>query len=272
MLRALDRHGANTSGCWPAAGLTVRYPGGKGGSGVYQTIINLIPPHSVYIEAFAGGANIYERKARAVRSILLERDPKQANVLRSTIAGCIGSAGTTVINVEAVSWLKNRMWMGDEFVYLDPPYVLSTRTKKAIYSHEMTDDQHRDLISVLSAISGRGVRFMLSGYRNDIYDEAAASLGWERVDFNAMTRGGVRVESVWMNYQSPATLADYAYAGSDFRERERIKRKVHRWIERLKQLPAVERGALLSAMLATDIKNGDVVPRSSNGVSCEATR
>lgn len=87
----------------------MRYPGGKGGSGVYQTIINLIPPHSVYIEAFAGGANIYERKARAVRSILLERDPKQANVLRSTIAGCIGSAGTTVINVEAVSWLKNRM-------------------------------------------------------------------------------------------------------------------------------------------------------------------
>jgi hypothetical protein len=28
------------------------YPGGKGGSGVYQTIINQQPPHEVYIEPF----------------------------------------------------------------------------------------------------------------------------------------------------------------------------------------------------------------------------
>ncbi len=26
------------------------YPGGKNGAGVYQTLINLIPPHEVYID------------------------------------------------------------------------------------------------------------------------------------------------------------------------------------------------------------------------------
>jgi hypothetical protein len=31
------------------------YPGGKGGAGVYQMIINQIPPHRVYIEPFLGG-------------------------------------------------------------------------------------------------------------------------------------------------------------------------------------------------------------------------
>jgi hypothetical protein len=51
-----------------------------------------------------------------------------------------------------------------------------------------------------------------------------------------------------MNYEKPVRLADYAYTGHNFRERERIKRKVNRWIERLKQLPALERAALLSAM------------------------
>lgn len=31
----------------------MRYPGGKGGAGVFQTIINQFPPHRVYIEPFA---------------------------------------------------------------------------------------------------------------------------------------------------------------------------------------------------------------------------
>jgi hypothetical protein len=256
----------------------MRYPGGKGGAGVYQTIINLIPPHRVYIEAFAGGANIYERKAPAASSILLELDPQQALRLRSTIA-VRDEAGSTVICADALQFLSSYPWVGDEFIYLDPPYVLSTRTKKAIYNHEMTDDQHRQILSLLAAMGDRGVRFMLSGYRNAMYDEAAASLGWERVDFNAMTRGGVRVESVWMNYPAPATLADYAYAGQGFRERERIKRKVHRWVQRLQQLPAIERAALLSAMqdletarVAVSVKSGDAVPRSSTANLCEAAR
>ena len=38
----------------------MRYPGGKGGAGVYQTIINNIPPHDTYIETHLGGGNILE--------------------------------------------------------------------------------------------------------------------------------------------------------------------------------------------------------------------
>jgi len=219
----------------------MRYPGGKGGAGVYQTIINLIPQHDVYIEAFAGGGNIFERKAPAASSILVERDPEVAQ-------RWMQRADLTVINDDAISWLKSYQWTGKEFVYLDPPYVLSTRTKKSIYKFEMTDDDHRELLSVLAAISDRGVRFMLSGYRNAIYDDAARYNGWNRVDFQAMTRRGLRTESVWMNYEKPAVIADYSYVGQNFRERERIKRKVNRWIRRLQQLEPLERAALISAV------------------------
>jgi len=226
----------------------MRYPGGKGGAGVYQTIINHIPPHEVYIEAFAGGANIYKRKSRAKLSILIEKCPTQAVRIAADIY-CDGEFPRGyVINADAVPYLKDRDWEGGEFVYLDPPYVLSTRTKKNIYAHEMTDDQHLELLSTLAAIGDRGVKFMLSGYRNAMYDEDAASSGWERVDFQAMTRGGLRTESIWMNYQAPAVIADYDYVGKDFRERERIKRKIHRWVQRLQQLPVLERAALLAAM------------------------
>jgi hypothetical protein len=31
------------------------YPGGKGGDGVFQTIINRMPPHRVYAEPFLAG-------------------------------------------------------------------------------------------------------------------------------------------------------------------------------------------------------------------------
>ena len=41
------------------------YPGGKGGDGVYQTIINLMPPHKIYIEPFLGAGAIMRAKRPA---------------------------------------------------------------------------------------------------------------------------------------------------------------------------------------------------------------
>lgn len=45
------------------------YLGGKSQAGTYQRIINLIPPHDVYIEPFLGGGAI----ARLKRPARLER-------------------------------------------------------------------------------------------------------------------------------------------------------------------------------------------------------
>ena len=66
------------------------YPGGKSGSGVYQQIINQIPPHHTYIEAFAGDATIARLKAPSIETILIEKDPGQAERLRTvgTIVIC----------------------------------------------------------------------------------------------------------------------------------------------------------------------------------------
>ena len=38
------------------------YPGGKGGAGVYQTIINGMPRHEVYVEPFLGGGAVMAAK------------------------------------------------------------------------------------------------------------------------------------------------------------------------------------------------------------------
>jgi site-specific DNA-adenine methylase len=52
----------------------VNYPGGKGGPGIYQRIISLMPPHDVYIEAFVGGGNLLTRKRQASSSIVIDAD------------------------------------------------------------------------------------------------------------------------------------------------------------------------------------------------------
>lgn len=87
--------------------------------------------------------------------------------------------------------------------YLDPPYLCETRTAKDVYQHEMTPEQHEELLGLLGTISGR---FILSGYRSKMYDEAAAKNGWRLVEREVDNKSGRgetkqrRVECLWMNF------------------------------------------------------------------------
>jgi len=216
-----------------------RYQGGKGGAGVHQTIINLMPDHRVYIEPFVGGGNIYARKRPAAYSIIIDRDDRVFEYWFKQM-----TPSTKVICGDAISELGQYDWQGDELVYCDPPYVMEARSRKKIYNHEFTDQQHRDLLSVLLTIPAA---VMLSGYRNAIYDELIPN--WNRVDFQAMTRGGVRTESLWMNFEPPAVPAELTFIGKNYRERERIKRKKARWVEKLRKLPAAEQAAIMEVLI-----------------------
>lgn len=216
----------------------MRYDGGKGGAGVHQKIINLMPRHRVYIEPFVGGGNIYERKKPAEVSILIDAD---FDVCEYWHDHKIGS--TIVMHGDAAPILKNYNWTGNELVYCDPPYVLSARKGGKIYRHEMTDSQHKDLVSLLLTIPAA---IILSGYRNEIYDTALSS--WNSIDFEAMTRRGMAKETLWFNFEPPAELHDFRYLGADFRERERIKRKRARWKERLMKMDVSERMAIMEAL------------------------
>jgi hypothetical protein len=71
---------------------------------------------------------------------------------------------------------------------------------------------------------------------------------WRRIDFQAMTRGGPAVESLWMNYPEPVALADYSHLGRDFRERQDLKRQRERWRARLARMSPLKRQALIEAI------------------------
>jgi DNA adenine methylase len=99
----------------------------------------------------------------------------------------------------------------DTLFYCDPPYILDTRSAGG-YTHEMTDEQHEELIDILLQVDGAVV---LSGYNHPIYARLHDH-GFDRIDYqtashvagrtrnsklqdegSALKHAG-RVESVWV--------------------------------------------------------------------------
>lgn len=224
------------------------YPGGKAGDGVYQKIINLMPPHRVYVEPFLGGGAIMRLKRPAAASIGIDADGDVVQMWK----GAIIPPNLTVLhgNALGLDWLVYLVTVGDAdpkstLIYCDPPYLMSTRRQhRQIYRYELSDADHVRLLTILR---GLPCMVMISGYWSDLY--ATTLHDWRSVRFQARTRGGsMATEWVWMNFPEPLELHDYSFLGDDFRERERIKRKVRRWERRLKDMPVLERHAMMGAI------------------------
>jgi site-specific DNA-adenine methylase len=219
----------------------MKYPGGKGN--LYHKIINLIPPHEVYIETHLGGGAVMRHKRPALASIGIDID---AAVVEDRKLDLVLS-GLTVVNADAAEFLADYQFKGNEFVYCDPPYVMETRKGGRIYRHEYTIAQHKELLKILIRLP---CNVMISGYLHSIYTDGLS--GWNVQAYLVRTRGGGRAtEFIWMNYQEPIVLHDYRVLGDNFRERERIQRKVKRWKKRLMTMPDLERQAVLSALVQT---------------------
>lgn len=238
------------------------YPGGKAGAGVKQKIINLMPPHRVYIEPFLGGAAIMRAKKPAAVNIGLDLDNTVPG-LKWVAAHVNGenwcsSSGRELppgrshyaIHGDGLQFLRTYPFQGDELVYCDPPYLMSTRTGRRAYKYEWWVDQHRELLKLLNTLPAM---VMLSGYKSALYDEVllfGPGKPWNVLTFEAMTRGGhTKTEWLWYNFPPPTELHDYKHVGEGYRERERIKRKKARWVARLAKMPALERQCLLEALL-----------------------
>ncbi|MCP8858909.1 DNA adenine methylase [Latilactobacillus curvatus] len=79
--------------------------------------------------------------------------------------------------------------------YVDPPYLLSTRTKRH-YKHEFTDADHEALLDQLVNFDGYVI---LSGYESDMYNDFLAD--WSKIHFEVgVESGGRATETIWCNY------------------------------------------------------------------------
>lgn len=222
------------------------YLGSKAASGVYQKIIAEMPPHETYIETHLGGGAIMLRKPPAMRNIGIDLD---ADALKN-FAFTHQLSHVNLVIKDAVDYLESFDFTsaGRVLVYADPPYLPETRTSNNRYHFEYSVTDHERLLSCLMGLPSN-VSIILSGYPSRLYDETLA--GWRSKEFQAMTRGGVRTEKIWMNYQEGKAYS-HAFAGKDSNDRQRIKRKVKRWKDKFSLLSPAERLAIITGLCEVD--------------------
>lgn len=231
------------------------YLGSKAASGAYQAIISQMPPHDTYIETHLGSGAVMFHKPLAARTIGIDVDSNAFLLTRGRwIEKGMTPPKLNLYHGDAVGFLQREL-VGGAFskhgrvlIYADPPYLPETRTSRARYRHEYTVDDHRRLIDVLRTVPAN---VMISGYPSALYDELLGD--WRSIQFQVMTRGGPRTEQLWMNFAEGHAYS-HAFAGENYIERQRIKRKAERWANNYAALPAAERTAILAALLATHEK------------------
>lgn len=82
------------------------------------------------------------------------------------------------------------------FMYLDPPYLMSTRNKR-LYANEMS---YKDHVKLIREIRRSKAKIMLSGYNNDLYNKYLSS--WYKFEVKATTEFGKSAQEViWCNYK-----------------------------------------------------------------------
>ncbi|HBJ6260138.1 TPA: DNA adenine methylase, partial [Salmonella enterica subsp. enterica serovar Muenchen] len=217
------------------------YLGSKAASGVFQKIIAEMPPHDTYIETHLGSGAVMFHKPPAQHSVGIDIDSAAFSLTRRRWK----DKGLTPPDIhfhygDAVSFLEGYFdfaTAGRVLIYADPPYMPETRTSRARYRHEYTVADHERLLRCLMSLP-ENVSVILSGYPSQLYDTTLT--GWRTREFQAMTRGGVRTEKIWMNYEEGKAYS-HTFAGKDYNDRARIKRKAARWRDKFAALPPAER-------------------------------
>lgn len=97
--------------------------------------------------------------------------------------------------VDALKLIKD-MHGESTFIYIDPPYMKETRKKKNQYNHEMTDEQHAELLQI---VKESDCKIMISAYENELYDNILADWKKEHKSTTAEC-SRKRTETLYMNY------------------------------------------------------------------------
>lgn len=266
----------------------MNYDGGKNGSGVFQRLICMMPPHRVFIEPFLGSGAITRRKRPAEFTLGYELNRKTIAEFANHVPAehfeawtinaewkapngdMPGNGGKSIgfnepgtmrtnleiLNVDGFEALRHKFVAGSYFYALyDPAEVL-------IY----LDPPYPDAVR---STKGKIYEFeMLTEQEHAEFCSLVVAIparvmvsgydnelyndmlkGWRKEQIPTSNRAGQKViETVWLNFPEPVELHDYKHAGDDYRDRWRITKRLRNWTGQLKEMTPAERGAMLAQL------------------------
>ncbi|EAU5657267.1 DNA adenine methylase [Salmonella enterica] len=140
------------------------------------------------------GFRLDTRRNSATVQAVWARQPDNLAAVASRFAGVL------VENRDAIQRMRDHD-VPSTLHFVDPPYVHDTRvqvSKNSAYRFELTDDEHRQLLSALKSLSGMVI---VCGYNSELYNDALS--GWKRVTKTTSANGRAgsvqRTECLWIN-------------------------------------------------------------------------
>jgi len=227
------------------------YPGGKNSYGCYPKIINIFPPHKIFIEACAGSAPFTRIMRKADYNYVIEIDQDQCDALRAP--DYFSNKDVFIICGDAIQFIQNELSSrrpvsikdSDVLIDFDPPYPMDTRrrSKRVLYKHSWSNLQHEHLCQFVLTLP---FNVAIHSYQNPLYDDMLKS--WNRYDFITGHHGYKSTESVYYNYTLSDKLHDYNFIGHSKTERQIIRRKQLKLLNKLAAMDAVQRNAMINAI------------------------
>lgn len=215
------------------------YIGNKNIPGVIHKIVNEIPVHTDYLELFAGsgavglelppGHKVFNDLNRDALQLIKESDPTVTLIcmdFADVLGLFVSPSGTT----------------DDTFIFVDPPYLHSTRDSPALYEFELTDNRHLELIQLLRSSTAK---VMVIHPECELYNTSFKD--WRSIEIKIRYNVKTSIERIWMNYQ-PQDLQTCKFLGGDCWERQSNKRKAQRFLLKGQPLPFKE-GNYITDML-----------------------
>src|SRR5690606_16106053 len=89
----------------------------------------------------------------------------------------------------------------NSLLYIDPPYLHTTRASKKVYDFEMDEDEHRRLCDTLCGFRGKVI---ISGYDSELYNTYFKD--WKRVTRDIVNHSSqtktkeYKTEILWKNF------------------------------------------------------------------------
>jgi len=223
----------------------MKYPGQKNIPGLIHKIVNQVPPCKEFYEPFSGSAAV-----SCFLSVLPGMETKFfVNDIDHTVtANFTYASGSKITNRNAFNVIDTLISSGagkDVCVFIDPPYHHSTRPANTnLYKHEFTHDDH---VQLLKSVLQLKCNCMIIHPVINLYNQALKP--WRYIEATVRYHNKTSIERLYMNYPEPLQLLTYVYAGENCWDRQRIKRKGDRTVQKLASLPAVERNYIIDKIL-----------------------